>query len=244
MSGNFHDANYNVTKIRTEDGNIAELELNGKAVDLSGGGTSLDSNKAVTIDVSEYTTPVVINPSSGKDGMKKATVTLDNIPEPDLETNHAATINVSAYSSPVEIEPTAGKDGMEKVTVTLNNIPSQTTVKLYAWKAHRPGESAYFYIYTSFPATDEPYIMSTSDLFLNVFDSQSLFAPSTDLSTKVQLSSFDAYASGITYGKPTLTISSKTQFQLRYVTSGGSTDYTFVRDSSKDFTVWPSIFQS
>ena len=27
MSGDFHDANYNVTKIRTEDGEVAELEL-------------------------------------------------------------------------------------------------------------------------------------------------------------------------------------------------------------------------
>ena len=35
MSGNFHDANYNVTKIRTADGEVAELELNGKSVALA-----------------------------------------------------------------------------------------------------------------------------------------------------------------------------------------------------------------
>ena len=35
MSGDFHDANYNVTKIRTADGEVAELELNGKSVALA-----------------------------------------------------------------------------------------------------------------------------------------------------------------------------------------------------------------
>lgn len=89
-----------------------------------GGDADLENNKVVTIDVSDYTDPVEVTPTSGKDGMKKATVTLDNIPSgANLEANHAATINVGTYTDPVEIEPTAGKDGMEKVTVTLNNIP-------------------------------------------------------------------------------------------------------------------------
>lgn len=46
----------------------------------SGGGADLEDNKEVTIDVSTYTEPVEIQPTSGKDGMKKATVTLSNIP--------------------------------------------------------------------------------------------------------------------------------------------------------------------
>ena len=45
-----------------------------------GGDADLDNNKAVTIDVSDYTEPVEITPTEGKDGMKKATVTLSNIP--------------------------------------------------------------------------------------------------------------------------------------------------------------------
>lgn len=45
-----------------------------------GGGANLENNKTATIDVSAYTGPVAINPSAGKDGMKKATVTLSNIP--------------------------------------------------------------------------------------------------------------------------------------------------------------------
>lgn len=40
----------------------------------------LDNNKTKTIDVSTYTEPVEITPTAGKDGMKKATVTLSNIP--------------------------------------------------------------------------------------------------------------------------------------------------------------------
>lgn len=46
----------------------------------SGGGVDLEDNHQTTIDVSTYTEPVEVVPESGKDGMKKATVTLDNIP--------------------------------------------------------------------------------------------------------------------------------------------------------------------
>ena len=43
-------------------------------------GADLEDNKTATIDVSTYTEPVEIEPTEGKDGMKKATVTLSNIP--------------------------------------------------------------------------------------------------------------------------------------------------------------------
>lgn len=39
----------------------------------------LEPNKAATIDVSQYTEPVVITPTEGKDGMEQTTVTLSNI---------------------------------------------------------------------------------------------------------------------------------------------------------------------
>ena len=42
----------------------------------------LENNKAATINVSTYTAPVEVKPSTGKDGMKKATITLSNIPSP------------------------------------------------------------------------------------------------------------------------------------------------------------------
>lgn len=43
------------------------------------GGADLEDNKEVTIDVSAYTEPVEVTPTAGKDGMRKATVTLSNI---------------------------------------------------------------------------------------------------------------------------------------------------------------------
>lgn len=45
--------------------------------------TELEDNKTATINVSTYTEPVEIEPSDDYDGMKKATVTLSNIPEPE-----------------------------------------------------------------------------------------------------------------------------------------------------------------
>jgi hypothetical protein len=41
----------------------------------------LQNTRNVTIDVSEYTEPVEITPTSGKDAMKKVVVTLSNVPE-------------------------------------------------------------------------------------------------------------------------------------------------------------------
>ena len=40
----------------------------------------LDANKTQTIDVSQYSAPVEVIPTVGKDGMRKATITLSNIP--------------------------------------------------------------------------------------------------------------------------------------------------------------------
>ena len=40
----------------------------------------IETNKAVTIDASAYTEPVVVNPTDNYDAMKKVTVTLSNLP--------------------------------------------------------------------------------------------------------------------------------------------------------------------
>jgi hypothetical protein len=39
----------------------------------------MDANKAVTIDASSYTEPVVIEPTDGKAGMQKVTVTITGL---------------------------------------------------------------------------------------------------------------------------------------------------------------------
>ena len=51
-----------------------------KVVEHYEGGADLENNKSATIDVSQYSSPVEITPSSGKDAMKKTTVNLTNIP--------------------------------------------------------------------------------------------------------------------------------------------------------------------
>ena len=83
-------------------------------------GADLDNNKTATINVSTYTEPVVVNPTEGKDGMKKATITLSHIPS--IESSKAVSIDASTYTEPIEIEPTEGKDGMAKVVVTLTGL--------------------------------------------------------------------------------------------------------------------------
>lgn len=73
------NANLQITKSKVKNGEIVDLEINGKNIEL-GSEMPMDANKEQTINVSTYTQPVVITPSSGKKGMKKATVTLSNIP--------------------------------------------------------------------------------------------------------------------------------------------------------------------
>lgn len=76
--GGFWDANYTITKLSKDArGEINHLEINHKEIPM---GSNLEDNKTATIDVSTYTEPIEIEPSEGKDGMKKATVTLSNIP--------------------------------------------------------------------------------------------------------------------------------------------------------------------
>lgn len=149
-------ASYEITKIRVNPagGEIEELYINHEKVDM--GSDSLQDNKEVTIDASSYTEPVEVTPSSGKVAMKKATVTVSNIPV--IESNKAATIDVSAYTEPVEITPTEGKDGMSKATVTLSNIPSGGPDTLYAWENEDEGPC---YTLTDTPTTsDKAYVGS------------------------------------------------------------------------------------
>ena len=65
---------------------LGDCEADVKKIAVTAGeipsGADLENNKTATIDVSTYTSPVEITPTAGKDGMKKATVTLSNIPSP------------------------------------------------------------------------------------------------------------------------------------------------------------------
>lgn len=77
------------------NGDIKMLKLGANKEDAwtniaeQGSSAKLDNNKTATINVSTYTEPVEITPTSGKDGMKKATVTLSNIPSTNTVTFYA-----------------------------------------------------------------------------------------------------------------------------------------------------------
>jgi hypothetical protein len=71
-----YDANYNITKLKKSNGEVSELALNGVNIPLAGD-VKIEAKKEVTIKVSEYTEPIEITPSSGKDGIAKVIVTLD-----------------------------------------------------------------------------------------------------------------------------------------------------------------------
>ena len=58
----------------------------------------VENNKTATIDVSTYTQAVEIKPTAGKTSMKKATVTLSNIPSPSGVTTLYAWENESQNS--------------------------------------------------------------------------------------------------------------------------------------------------
>ena len=88
MANNFNDnankknlngSDISYTTYRTNYPNDEAMKENG-GVPSGGSDVNLEDNKTTTIDVSTYTEPVEIEPSENYDGMKKATVTLSNIP--------------------------------------------------------------------------------------------------------------------------------------------------------------------
>lgn len=150
----------------------------------------LETNKAATINVAEYSNAVEITPTSGKTAMQKATVTLTNIP--DVEDNKAATIDVSSYSAAVEVTPTSGKDAMAKATVTLSNIPvieanKESTIDVSAYtepvevtpSSNKDGMAKATVTLTNIPSSDK-----TLYCFVDETDSLTVYAfsatPSAD----------------------------------------------------------------
>lgn len=96
-------------------------ELQGRTFAEATAGGDVQTNKASTIDVSAYTEPIVIKPDTDYESMKKATITLSNIPQTKTEIALEATEN-KTYT------PEEGKV-FNSVTV---NVPVGAT-KLYAW---------------------------------------------------------------------------------------------------------------
>lgn len=72
-NSNFEITNFTVDATTQK---IASIEVNGEQIEAG----SLEDNKTKTINVSTYTEPVEVVPTAGQIGMKKATITLSNIP--------------------------------------------------------------------------------------------------------------------------------------------------------------------
>lgn len=106
----------------------------------AGGDIEVESNKAASINVSTYTKPVAVTPTSGKDAMVKATITLTNIPVAKEEIDLDASENTT-YT------PSSGKV-YKKVVV---NVPTVTA--LFAWKLESAEREAVVYTKTGTPTT-------------------------------------------------------------------------------------------
>lgn len=129
-----------------------------------------------------------------------------------ISTNTEKTIDVSAYTEPVVVEPAEGYDATKKVTITLDNIPSPSSgATAYAWK-HSGTTVQYF-----------DFAVAPADL-AGMSASKSLESGGGGVITVFpEEGEVDAY-----------TRTSDTEFTVTF----GSTELTFVRDSSKDFTLW------
>lgn len=184
-------ASYEITKIRVNPagGEIEELYINHEKVEM--GSETLQDNKEATIDASTYSEPVEITPSSGKVAMKKATVTVSNIPV--IEANKAASIDVSAYTEAVEITPTEGKNGMAKATVTLENIPVAGAT-LYAWQNTSDGTIT-GYTKSSTPEVDDNFYLSGSES-LSELTVKTVGEGTVDVTISDSDVTFSRYASG------------------------------------------------
>ena len=110
----YDQAEPKVAKYLHADGTIDENPGSG------GEDADLEDNKTATIDVSTYTEPVEIEPTEGKDGMKKVTITLSNIPSPSGSTTaYAWASGVSAKYKflPVSVAPADASEFLEKCAV-------------------------------------------------------------------------------------------------------------------------------
>lgn len=95
----------------------------------SGSGADLEDNKTATIDVSTYTEPVEVTPTSGKDGMKKVTVTLSNIPSGSLPAPYCYAEFSGFYTTIVFSGPT------ELVSVSEDGESWYNDFELVQWQS-------------------------------------------------------------------------------------------------------------
>ena len=103
---------------------LGDCDVDVKEVAIKAGeipsGADLEDNKTATIDVSTYTEPVEIEPTEGKDGMKKATVTLNNIP------SGAGKRTICVQGAMGDSDGYIDVKGFDSASDDLSNLPAGT----------------------------------------------------------------------------------------------------------------------
>ena len=165
-----------ITGFRQEvDGTIKELKLGEEKQDafaniISQAEGDLEDNKAATINVSTYTQPVEVTPTSGKDGMKKATITLSNIPG-ERVTLHCwgHKFQGESIESPIfySLSATPSANDVLYVSAGESGLPSVLTTDQYKVKAFADGKITvlreYGGAWEDYVYDEDPYYYRYSD---------------------------------------------------------------------------------
>ena len=115
--------------------------------EATAGGTpaDLEDNHAVSVNASTYTQPVEVTPASGKEGMKKCTITLTNIPSGKLFA--FGTAEGVVYLTEVPSADTASVDvyvpattGLSKTTGSYTAEGSKVTVSTTDYARYATGD--------------------------------------------------------------------------------------------------------
>lgn len=148
----------------------------------------LEANKEVSIDVSNYSEPVEITPSSGKDGMKKATVTLSNIPSGGITVEPLSVTANGTYTAP------AGK-AYSPVTV---NVPSSGgSATAYGWNVVSSESSSLYYLSVDIAPADMTKARNMKRFSVMSQDQITVSSlPPLDTYTRISDTEFEFYMEG------------------------------------------------
>lgn len=138
-----------VSELLKPTGYICPENLEGKTFEeaTSGGGdVELEDNKSAAINVTAYTAPVVVNPTEGKDAMKKVTVTLTNIPVPGAtlrawkhDTDVVYTVTATPTTSSKAYVPAATGLSLEDISA-VGDDSSSVTVDSVEYERYSTGD--------------------------------------------------------------------------------------------------------
>ena len=168
-------ANPTITDFRQDvNGDIKMLKIGVDKEDayaniIGQASADLENNKTATINVSTYTQPVEVTPTSGKDGMKKATITLSNIP------GGSATLYCwghkyenESIGTPILYTLSATPSANDVICASEgeSGLPTDLTIDQYKVKAFADGKITVSYNGTSgwedYDYEDDPYFYRKS----------------------------------------------------------------------------------